>query len=101
MSNDISDIYHCYLDLCKCPTEHLNMAYEGIEKDNMLKHRVGAGNASSDKEDEAIVDAYKNRFCISLDFEMLETHMSFYQSSLDDRLEYELTFNDYDKVIML
>ena len=75
------------------------MAYQGIGKDNMLKQRVGAGDASSDKEDEAIADAYTNRFCIPLDFEMLETHMPFYQSGLGDRLEYELTFNDYDKVI--
>ena len=30
---------------------------------------------------------------------MLETHMLFYQAGVGDRLEYELTFNDYDKVI--
>ena len=30
---------------------------------------------------------------------MLETHMPFYQSGLSDRLEFELTFNDYDKVM--
>ena len=76
MSIDDSDIYR-YLDLWKCPTERLNMACQGIGKDNMLKHRFGAGDASSDKEDEPIADAYKNRFCIPLDFEMLETHMPF------------------------
>ena len=75
------------------------MAYQGIGKANMLKHRVGAANASSDKQDEAIADAYGNRFCIPLDFELLETHMPFYQAGLGDRLEYELTFNDYNKVI--
>ena len=40
-----------------------------------------------------------NRFCIPLDFELLETHTPFYQAGLGDRREYELTFNDYDKVI--
>ena len=50
-------------------------------------------------EDEAIAKVYANRFCIPLDSELLETHMPFYQAGLGDRLEYELTFNDYDKVI--
>lgn len=99
MSIDDSDIYHCYIDLWKTPYELSNMAYQGIGKVNMLKHRVGAGDKSSDKEDEAIADAYKNRFCIPLDFEILETHMPFYQAGLGDRLEYELTFNDYNNVI--
>ena len=35
----------------------------------------------------------------SLDFELLESHMPFYQSALGDRLEYELTFNDCSRVI--
>ena len=99
MSIDDSDIYHCYVDLWKSPSERANMAYQGIGKNNMLKHRVGSGNASSDKEDEAVANVYKKRFCIPLDFELLETHMPFYQAGLGDRLEYELTFNDYDKVI--
>jgi len=99
MSIDDSDIYHCYIDLWKSPTERVNMAYQGVGKTNMIKHRVGAGNKTGDKEDEAIADAYKNRFCIPLDFELLETHMPFYQAGLGDRLEYELMFNDYDKVI--
>ena len=37
--------------------------------------------------------------CIPLDFDLLETHTPFYQAGLGNRLEYELTFNDYDKVI--
>ena len=75
------------------------MAYQGIGKSNMLGHRVGAGNANADAEDEAIAKVCANRFCIPLDFELLETHTPFYQAGLGDRLEYELTFNDYDKVI--
>ena len=46
----------------------------------MLRHRVGAGNTSSDSEDEAI--AYANRFCIPLDFELLENHMPFIRQDL-------------------
>ena len=99
MSIDDSDIYHCYVDLWKSPSERVNMAYQGIGKANMLNHRVGARNDTADAGDEAIADAYKNRFCIPLDFELLESHMPFYQAGLGDRLEYELTFNDYNKVI--
>lgn len=99
MSIDDSDIYHCYVDLWKSPSELVNMAYQGIGDENMIKHRVGAGNASANEGDQAIANAYGNRFCIPLDFELLETHMPFYQAGLGDRLEYELTFNDYNKVI--
>ena len=96
MSIDDSGIFHCYVDLWKSPSERINMA---IGKAIMLKHRVGAGNASTDAEYQAIAGAFKNRFCIPLDFELLETHMPFYQAGLGDRLEHELTFNDYYKVI--
>ena len=99
MSIDDSDIYHCYIDLWKSTSERANMAYQGIGKPNMLKHRVSASDASANTKDEAIAGAYGNRFCIPLDFELLETHMPFYQAGLGDRLEYELTFNDYNKVI--
>ena len=50
MSIDDSDIYHCYVDLWKSPTERINMAYQGIGKANMLKHIISLGDA----EDEAI-----------------------------------------------
>ena len=99
MSIDDSDIYQCYVNLGKSPKERINMAYKRIGKANMLKHRIGAGDSAADTEDEAIAKAYDNRFCIPLGFELLETHMPFYQAGLGDRLEYELTFNDYDKVI--
>ena len=99
MSIHDSDIYHCYIDLWKPPTERLNMVYQSTGKPNMLKHRVGAANASTVHEDQAIAAAYQSRFCIPLDFELLETHMPFYQAGLGDRLESELTLNDYMKVI--
>jgi len=99
MSIDDSDIYHCYVDLWKSPTERMNMAYQGIGKTNMLKHRVGTEDATVNTGDQAIANAYGGRFCIPLDFEILETHIPFYQAGLGDRLEYELTFNNYDKVI--
>ena len=105
LSIDDSDIFFNYVDLWRAPSELMNMAYQGIGTENMLKHRVSAADAKSgtssaeEKEDKAISDAFKNRFCVPLDFELLETHMPFYQAGLGDRLEYELTFNDYKSVI--
>ena len=46
MSIDDSDIYHTYIDLWKTPSERVNMVYQGVGKSNMLKHRVGASDAS-------------------------------------------------------
>ena len=67
----------------------------------MDRIRVGAGNKDeTETEDAAIALAFGNRFQIPLDFELLETHMPFYQSALGDRLEYELTFNDYSHVVV-
>ena len=62
MSIDDSDIYHCYVDLWKSSTERMNMVYQGLGESNMLKHRVGAGNATAGAEDEAVSKAYSNRF---------------------------------------
>ena len=99
MSIDDSNIYHCYIDLWKSTSERKNMAYQGIGTENMLKHRIDADDKANSAKDEAVAAAYGNRFCIPLDFELLETHMPFYQAGLGDRLEYEITFNDYNQVI--
>ena len=42
---------------------------------------------------------YDNRFCIPLDFEILETNLPLYQYGLGSRLTYELTFADYSDAI--
>ena len=67
----------------------------------MDRIHVGARNKDeTETEDAAIALALGSRFHIPLDFELLETHMPFYQSALGDRLEYELTFNDYSRVVV-
>ena len=43
-------------------------------------------------------DAYGNKFIIPLDFEMLDSAAPYYQAGLKNRLCYELTFNDYNRV---
>ena len=87
MSIDISDIYHCYIDLWKGPSERFAMAYQCIGKDNMLKHRIGTADASANEEDKAIATVLGKIFYILLDFELLKSHMPFYQVGLGERLE--------------
>ena len=61
--------------------------------------RINAGDKStSNQHDKAIGDAYGNKFIIPLDFEMLDSAASCYQAGLENRLCYELTFNDYNQV---
>ena len=103
MSIDDSDVYYCYQDLWRTAKERENAQYQGIDTTtnrNATKHRVGAANAANVAADRAISDAYGNRFFVPLDFELLESHIFFHQAALGDRLEYELTFNDYSRVIV-
>ena len=51
------------------------------------------------QKDKAIADAYGNKFIITLDFEMLESVMTYYQAGLGNRLCYEITTNYYNRVI--
>ena len=61
--------------------------------------RINVGDKStSNKQDNAIADAYGNKFIIPLDFEMLDSAAPYYQASLGNRLCYELTFSDYNRV---
>ena len=100
---DDSDVFHCYNDLWKTAPDRANGYYQGIDASdnrNTTRIRVGAGNGDPGVvADKAIADAFGDSFFTLLDFELLESHMPFYQSALGDRLEYELTFNDYSRVI--
>ena len=103
MSIDDSDVFHCYNDRWKTAQERANGHYQGTDASdnrNTTRIRVGAGNGdSSVVANKAIADAFGDRFFTPLDLELLESHMSLYQRALGDRLEYELTFNDYSRVI--
>ena len=104
MSIDDSDVFHCYNDLLwKTAPERANGHYQGIDASdnrNTTRIRVGAENGDPGVvADKAIANAFGDRFFTPLDFELLESHMPFNQSALGDRLEYELTFNDYSRVI--
>ena len=68
--------------------------------EHCIKLRINAGDKTAlDKKDKAIANTYGNNFIIPLDFEMLDSTLPYYQAGLGNRLCYELTFNNYDRVI--
>ena len=102
MSVDDFDVFACYRDLWKTKSEKRNAIKQGIIStdgcmENCIKLRINAGDKStSNAEDKAIVDAYGNKFIIPLDFEMLDSAAPYYQASLENRLCYKPTFDDYN-----
>ena len=76
MSVDNYDIFVCYQDLWKTKSEERNAIHQSIIStdgctENCIKLRINAGDKStSNAQDKAIADAYRNKFIIPLDFEM-------------------------------
>ena len=69
---------------------------------NCIKLRINAGDKNAGvTRDKTIADAYGNKFIIPLDFEMLDSAAPYYQAGLGNRLCYEITFSDYNRVIKL
>ena len=104
ISIDDYDILYSYYDCWKCKTERLNAVFQGIieaegQTKNAIKHRINATNKANKAKDQTVASIYDNRFCIPLDFEILETSLPLYQYGLGSRLTYELTFADYSDVI--
>ena len=104
MSVDSFDMFACYQDLWKTKSEKRNAIWQGIISndgctENCIKLRINAGaKNASNTQDKAIADVYGNKFIIPLDFEMLDSAAPYYQAGLGNRLCYELTFNDYNRV---
>ena len=104
ISIDDYDVLCSYYDCWKGTTERANDVFQGIveadgQTENAIKHRINAADKASNARDETVASIYDNRFCIPLDFEILESTIPFYQYGLGSRLTYELTFNDYGDVI--
>ena len=104
MSVEDYDIFVCYRDLWKTKSEKRNAIRQGIISsdgcmENCIKLRINAGDKNTgNAQDKAIADAYGNKFIIPLDFEMLDSAAPYYQAGLRNRLCYEITFNDYNRV---
>ena len=67
--------------------------------ENCIKLIINAGDKNAgNAQDKVIADAYRNKFIIPLDFEMLDSAAPYDQAGLWNRLCYEITFNDYNQV---
>ena len=104
ISIDDYDVLYSYYDCWKCKTERLNAVFQGIveadgQMENAIKHRINAGDKEDVVNDITVASIYYIRFCIPLDFEILESSLPLYQYGLGSHLTYELTFADYSDVI--
>ena len=92
MSVDDFDVFVCYQDLWKTKSKKRNAIQQGIISndgcmENCIKLRINAGDKSTgNAQDKAIADAYRNKFIIPLDFEMLDSAAPYYQTGLRNRL---------------
>ena len=62
----------------------------------IFKHRINADDKASD---ETVASIFDNKFCIPLDFKILESSLPLYRYGLGSRLTYELNFANYSDVI--
>ena len=104
ISIDDYDVLYSYYDCWKTTTERRNAVFQGIveadgQTENAIKHRINATNKADVANDITVASIYDNRFCVPLDFDILESSLPLYQYGLGSRLTYELTFADYSDVI--
>ena len=104
ISIDDCNVFYSYYDCWKSTTERRNAVFQGIvevggQTENAMKHRINDGDKASNANDETVASIFDNKFCIPLDFEILESSLPLYQYGLGSRLTYELTFADYSDVI--
>ena len=96
ISIDDYDILYSFYDCWKCTRERHNAVFQGIvetngQTENTIKHRINAGDKASNANDETVASIFDNKFCIPLDFEILESSLPLYQYGLSSPLTYELT----------
>ena len=104
ISIDDYNILCSFYDCWKCTNERLNAVFQGVveadgQTENAIKHWINAGDKANNAKDQTVASIYDNRFCIPLDFEILESSLPLYQYGLGSHLTYELTFADYSDVI--
>ena len=92
ISTDDYDILYSFYDCWKCKTERLNAVFQGIveadgQTENAIKHRINAGDKANNAKDQTVASIYDNRFCIPLDFEILESGLLLYQYGLGSCLK--------------
>ena len=88
ISTDEYDVLYSYYDCRKCTTERPNVVFQDIveadgQMENAIKHRINASDKASNASDETVASIFHNKFCIPLDFEILESSVPLYQYGLD------------------
>ena len=83
ISTDDYDVLYSYYDCWKTATERCNAIFQGIdetdgETENAIKHRINATDKANNAKDQTVASIYDNRFCIPLDFEILESSLRLY-----------------------
>ena len=101
---DDYDILYSFYDSWKTANERRNAIFQGIveadgQTENAIKHRINTTDKANNAKDQTVASIYDNRFCIPLEFEILESSLPLYQRCLGSHLMYELTFADYSDVI--
>ena len=105
ISIDDYDVLYSYYDCWKTTTERHDAVFLGIVEadgntENAIKHRINATDKANNAKDQTVASIYDNRFCIPLDFEILESSLPLYQYGLGSHLTYELTFTDHSDAII-
>ena len=83
ISIDDCDVLFSYIDSWKCTNERLNAVFQGIvetdgQMENAIKHRINAGDKANNAKDQMVASIFNNRFCIPLDFEIIEPSLPLY-----------------------
>ena len=83
ISIDDYDILYSYYDCWKCSTERINAVFQGIvdadgQTENVIKHSINADDKANNANDQTVASIYDIRFCIPLDFEILESSLPHY-----------------------
>ena len=104
ISIDDYDILYSYYDCWKTTTERHNAVFQGIveadsQTENAIKHQINSTDKANNAKDQTVASIYNDRFCIPLDFEILESSLPLYQYGLGSHLMYQLTFVDYSDLI--
>ena len=93
ISIDDCDVLFWYIDSWKRTNERLNAVFQGIvetdgQTENAIKHRINSGDKANNAKDQTVASIFNNRFCIALDFEILESSLPLYQYGLGSCLTY-------------
>ena len=86
ISIDDYDVLYSYYDCWKTATERRNAIFQGIveaegQTENAIKHWINTTDKANNAKDQTVASIYDNRFCIPLDFEILETSLPLCQYS--------------------